>query len=92
MKRLAMVKGPASIARCLAVGGEATEVKRRSPSRGPRTGRAASVAGKRSVTRTGCHSGGSDEAPYGRERGAGGGVERGVWVKERRGSADIRYD
>jgi Putative transposase len=35
MKRLALVKGPASIARYLATVGEATEVPRRSPGRGP---------------------------------------------------------
>ena len=35
MKLLALVKGPASIARYLATVGEATEVKRRSPGRGP---------------------------------------------------------
>jgi hypothetical protein len=35
MKLLALVKGPASIARYLATEGEATEVPRRSPGRGP---------------------------------------------------------
>ena len=35
MKLLALVKGPASIARYLATVGEATEVPRRSPGRGP---------------------------------------------------------
>ena len=35
MKLLALVKGPASIARYLAAVGEATEVPRRSPTRGP---------------------------------------------------------
>jgi hypothetical protein len=35
MKLLALVKGPASIARTLAAAGEATEVPRRSPGRGP---------------------------------------------------------
>jgi hypothetical protein len=35
MKLLAMVTDPASIARYLAAVGEATEVPRRSPSRGP---------------------------------------------------------
>jgi len=35
MKLLALVKDPASIARCLATAGEATEVPRRSPGRGP---------------------------------------------------------
>jgi hypothetical protein len=35
MKLLALVKGPASIARTLATVGEATEVPRRSPGRGP---------------------------------------------------------
>jgi len=35
MKLLALVKGPASIARYLATAGEATEVPRRSPGRGP---------------------------------------------------------
>jgi len=36
MKRLALVKGPASIARHLAAAGEATEVPRRSPGRAGR--------------------------------------------------------
>ena len=35
MKLLALVKDPASIARTLAAAGEATEVPRRSPGRGP---------------------------------------------------------
>ena len=35
MKLLALVKGPASIARYLATVGEATEVPQRSPGRGP---------------------------------------------------------
>ena len=35
MRLLALVKGPASIARYLAMVGEATEVPRRSPGRGP---------------------------------------------------------
>ena len=35
MKLLALVKGPASIARYLATEGEATEVPQRSPGRGP---------------------------------------------------------
>ena len=35
MKLLALVKGPASISRYLATVGEATEVPRRSPGRGP---------------------------------------------------------
>ena len=35
MKLLALVKGPASIARTLAAVGEATEVRQRSPGRGP---------------------------------------------------------
>ena len=35
MKLLALVKDPASIARHLAAAGEATEVPRRSPGRGP---------------------------------------------------------
>ena len=35
MKLLALVKNPASIARYLATVGEATEVPRRSPGRGP---------------------------------------------------------
>ena len=35
MKLLALVKGPPSIARCLATVGEATEVPQRSPGRGP---------------------------------------------------------
>jgi hypothetical protein len=35
MKLLALVKGPASISRYLATAGEATEVPRRSPGRGP---------------------------------------------------------
>jgi Putative transposase len=35
MKLLALVKDPASIARCLATAGEPTEVPRRSPGRGP---------------------------------------------------------
>jgi hypothetical protein len=35
MQLLALVKGPASIARYLAAEGEATEVPRRSPGRGP---------------------------------------------------------
>jgi hypothetical protein len=35
MRLLGLVKGPASIARCLATVGEATEVPRRSPGRGP---------------------------------------------------------
>lgn len=35
MKLLALVKDPASIARCLATAGEVTEVPRRPPGRGP---------------------------------------------------------
>jgi len=35
MNLLALVQGPASIARYLATGGEATEVPQRSPGRGP---------------------------------------------------------
>ena len=35
MKLLALVKDPQSIARYLSAAGEATEVKRRSPGRGP---------------------------------------------------------
>ena len=35
MKLLALVKGPASIARYLAAAGEAAEMPRRSPGRGP---------------------------------------------------------
>jgi len=39
MKLLALLKGPASIARYLATVGEATEVPRRSPGRGPPYGK-----------------------------------------------------
>jgi len=35
MKLLALVKGPASISRYLAAAGETTEVKHRTPGRGP---------------------------------------------------------
>jgi Putative transposase len=50
MTLLALVKGPASIARYLATVGEAAEVPQRSPGR--RIGRAACYASRLSVTRT----------------------------------------
>jgi len=52
MRLLAMVEDPANIARYLAAAGEATEVPRRSPGRGPPYWRAACFAGRRSVRRT----------------------------------------
>jgi Putative transposase len=51
MKLLAMVTDPASIARYLVAVGEAREVPRRSPNRGPPYGRAACYAARRSATR-----------------------------------------
>ena len=52
MKLLALVKGPASIARYLATVGEATEVPQRSPGRGPPYWKSRVLPSRLSVTRT----------------------------------------
>jgi hypothetical protein len=63
MKLLAMVKDPASIARYLAAVGEATEVPRRSPNRGPPYWKSRVLRRQATGDEDGCHSGGVDEAP-----------------------------
>jgi len=63
LKLLAMVEGPASIARYLAAVGEATEVPRRSPSRGPPYWKSRVLHRKALGDEDGRHSGGGDEAP-----------------------------
>jgi hypothetical protein len=63
LKLLAMVSAPASIARYLAALGEATEVKRRSPSRGPPYWKSRVLRRQALGEGDGCHSGGGDEAP-----------------------------
>jgi hypothetical protein len=63
MKLLAMVKDPASIARYLAAVGEASEVPRRSPNRGPPYWKSRVLRRQATGDADGCHSGGVDEAP-----------------------------
>jgi uncharacterized protein YbaR (Trm112 family) len=63
LKLLAMVTDPASIARYLAAVGEATEVKHRSPSRGPPYWKSRVLRRQALGDEDGCHSGGGDEAP-----------------------------
>jgi len=63
MKLLAMVTDPASIARYLAAVGEATEVPRRSPSRGPPYRKSRILRRQALGDEDGCHNGGRDEAP-----------------------------
>jgi len=63
MKLLAMVTDPASIARNLATMGEATEVPRRSPGRGPPYWKSRVLRRQATGDEDGCHSGGVDEAP-----------------------------
>ena len=63
MKLLAMVTDPASIARYLAAVGEATEVPRRSPSRGPPYWKSRVLRRQALGEGDGCHRGGGDEAP-----------------------------
>jgi uncharacterized protein YbaR (Trm112 family) len=63
LKLLAMDTDPASIARYLAAVGEATEVPRRSPSRGPPYGKSRVLRRQALGDENGCHSGGRDEAP-----------------------------
>jgi hypothetical protein len=64
MKLLALVTDPASIARYLAAAGEATEVPRRSPNRGPPYWKSR-VLRRQALgdEEDGSHSGGGDEAP-----------------------------
>ena len=62
MKPLALVTDPASIARYLAAVGEATEVPRRSPNRGPPYWKSR-VLRRLGHEEDGSHSGGGDEAP-----------------------------
>jgi len=54
---------PASIARYLAAVGEATEVPRRSPSRGPPYWKSRVLRRQAHGDEDGCHSDGTDEAP-----------------------------
>jgi hypothetical protein len=58
-----MVTDPASIARYLATVGEATELPRRSPSRGPPYWKSRVLRRKTLGDEDGCHSGGRDDAP-----------------------------
>jgi hypothetical protein len=58
-----MVTDPASIACYLAAVGEATEVPRRSPSRGPPYWKSRLLRRQALGEGDGCHSGGADEAP-----------------------------
>jgi hypothetical protein len=63
MKLLAMVTDPASIARYLAAVGEASEVPRRSPSRGPPYWKSRVLRRQALGEGDGSHAGGGDEAP-----------------------------
>jgi hypothetical protein len=76
LKLMAMVTDPASIARCLTVVGEATEVPRRTPSRGPPYWKSQVLRRRATGDEDGCgnHRGGQDEA---REAGGQGAVGRG---------------
>jgi hypothetical protein len=58
-----MVTDPASIARYLAAVSEATEVPRRSRSRGPPYWKSRVLRRQALGDEDGCHSGGADEAP-----------------------------
>ena len=62
MRLLAVIKASASITRYLAAVGEATEVPRRSPSRGPPYWKSQCFAVRRSETKGwGSHGNGADE-------------------------------
>ena len=63
MKLLAMVTDPASIARYLAAVGEATEVPRRSPSRGPPYWKSRVLGRQACGDEDGSDRGVADEAP-----------------------------
>jgi len=63
MKLLALVKGPASIARYLATVGEATEVPRRSPGRGPPYWKSRVLRRLGEEDEGGGRGGGADEQP-----------------------------
>jgi hypothetical protein len=63
MQLIAMLTDPASVARYLAAVGEATEVPRRSPNRGPPYWKSRVLRRQALGDEDGCHSSREDEAP-----------------------------